>query len=160
MALRSKTNCIGAQLTQKTTITTKTRRVTLLLFLWDSLATLLWKLKENRFTFFWHGKALGIQRKREKITSDQLCSEKVFQVLKKFPVLTWNRLITTHHHIFTNKFLGTKVYKMHSLNTYKTFRKWSTCTDNDRYSGHGYSGIHRYSGTKISKISVFWSSKL
>ena len=127
MALRSKTNCIGAQLTQKTTITTKTRRVTLLLFLWDSLATLLWKLKENRFTFFWHGKALGIQRKREKITSDQLCSEKVFQVLKKFPVLTWNRLITTHHHIFTNKFLGTKVYKMHSLNTYKTFRKWSTC---------------------------------
>ena len=37
---------------------------------------------------------------------------------------------------------------------------WFLSTGNDRYSGHGYSGIDRYSGTKISKISGFLGSKL
>ena len=31
------------------------------------------------------------------------------------------------------------------------------CTDNDRYSGHGYSGIHRYSGTKTPDDAILFT---
>ena len=30
-------------------------------------------------------------------------------------------------------------------------------TDNDRYSGHGYSGIHRYSGTKTPDDAILFT---
>ena len=30
-------------------------------------------------------------------------------------------------------------------------------TDNDRYSGHGYSGIHRYSGTKPPDDAILFT---
>ena len=30
-------------------------------------------------------------------------------------------------------------------------------TDNDRYSGHGYSGIHRYSGTKNPDDAILFT---
>ena len=53
MALSRRTNWIGAQQRQKTTMTTSTRRVTRLLFLSDSFATLLrsdtWFLKHSTF---------------------------------------------------------------------------------------------------------------
>ena len=32
-----------------------------------------------------------------------------------------------------------------------------TTTDNDRYSGHGYSGIHRYSGTKPPDDAILFT---
>ena len=50
------------------------------------------KVKRKSFHFLLTWKSFGYPKEKGKITSDQLCSEKVFQVLKKFPVLTTNRL--------------------------------------------------------------------
>ena len=39
----------------------------------------------------------------------------------------------------------------------KCIRCKNICTDNDRYSGHGYSGIDRYSGTKTPDDAILFT---
>ena len=52
-------------------------------------------------------------------------------------------------HIFTIFTLETKIFLQG--------QSWHPSTGNDRYSGHGYSGIDRYSGTKTPDDAILFT---